>query len=603
MSNTVGDYTVTVSGTTNDDRAFEIDSAVGDDPNVTIDPDGTARSVTVTLPAELIEAIAAEDGPPAVTAVAAATSTKAETETTIVIEGGLTVLASNTEDFTATVVTDSTDQPNGVTSVEVKVIDADALSSQDAGAGVSVRIEFSIDEASAIAAGDDVVIEMKGFQLPSDIDPDSISITDGVNTANAADASASSTKITIEIPDMNDDGTGSIGLPGNVDTGEGINTDVTIRVRSRAGVKNPTMAGDGYSIKVTHEGDTRYERSPGAIIATLKVAPESGIADAELTVSGVGYSNGTATIYLVAGDEVPAAGSFDTTPDDFKSVGSAIVSKGSFSTSVTVGDKFEAGANDLIARSSTGKWGPDDDFKLNGAISLPDSVTKGTDLTVKVSKWSAGPILSATINGEDMYTVGTDGTVDMVGEGDAAVPTFKEQEADEDDKAEFKIRVGAKALLGEQTLILWIDDPDEDDASFQRSAGQKNIEVIGIELTVSPSTAVVGQEVTVTGSGFRYGNQEKIMELMVDIVNVIGQVDDPDRGVASGGRVVAAFNIPDHEALADAGEYTITLSDGERTGSATLTIAEPTLTVDPAEGRIGTPRRPQRHWLAHRIRR
>ena len=76
---------------------------------------------------------------------------------------------------------------------------ADALSSQNAGAGVSVTIEFT--PTAAIAAGDDVVIEMKKFQLPSNIDPDSISIK-GATTANAADANVSGSKITVEIPDM-----------------------------------------------------------------------------------------------------------------------------------------------------------------------------------------------------------------------------------------------------------------------------------------------------------------------------------------------------------------------------------------------------------------
>ena len=272
-----------------------------------------------------------------------------------------------------------------VPSNEVRIFeyDADALSSRNAGAAVSVTLVFTLEDA--IASGDDVVIEMKSFQIPTTIDADAVSLKDTANTANAADVSVSGSKITVEVPDMNGDAGATPGLAA---------TAVTIRLRSRAGVMNPNLAGENYQITVMHDEqeDPLYKQNPGPINATLKVAPESGVEGAELTVSGVGYSKGTATIYIVAGDDVPAAGSADTTPDDFKSVGSATVNGGSFSTSVTVGDKFEAGANDLMARSSTGKWGAQDGFNLNGAISLPDSVTKGTDLTVKVSKWSAGTI-------------------------------------------------------------------------------------------------------------------------------------------------------------------------------------------------------------------
>ena len=506
------------------------------------------------------------------------------TDTEVFIAGDYTVvIAAGSEDDGAVIETSprtevSGDDPavtefmatamvGGVTSNEVRIFeyDADALSSRNAGAGVSVTLEFTT--TADIDAGDDVVIEMKSFQIPATIDADAVSLKDGTNTANAADVSVSGSKITVEVPDMNGDGTGTPSL---------VAGDVTIRLRSRAGVMNPNLAGENYQITVMHEQEL-YKQNPGPINATLEVAPGGGVEGAKLTVSGVGYSKGTATIYIVAGDDVPAAGSADTTPDDFKSVGSATVSDGSFSTSVTVGDKFEAGANNLIARSSTGKWGAQDGFNLNGAISLPDSVTKGTDLTVKVSKWSAGIITRATINGEDMVSIDADG---------AAEADFTPQIIKGDKTAEFKIRVGSKALLGEQTLILYTIDPEDDS---ERSSGTKNIDIVGIELAVSPSVAVVGQEVTVTGTGFRTRDGDDPAEIDTLTVGGVSVLEDvTDRAIASGGRVVAAFRVPDNVDLADAGEYTIALSDGERSGSAKLTIPERTLTISPLEGRIGT---------------
>ena len=76
---------------------------------------------------------------------------------------------------------------------------------------------------------------------------------------------------------------------------------------------------------------------------------------------------------------------------------------------------------------------------------------------------------------------------------------------------------------------------------------------------------------------------------MVGDAPVCDGITDCDIEVASGGRVVAAFDVPNDAALAGDDDYTIELTDTDgRIGTATLTIPEPTLTVDPSEGRIGT---------------
>ena len=352
---------------------------------------------------------------------------------------------------TATATAMATAMVDGQTSDGVPIYTAGVLSSQDAGAGVSLEINLTVPDGG-ITISDEVVIELKDFQVPATIDANAISINGGtVGTANAADVSVSGTEITVETPDLN--GTGD---EGGLTAGP-----ATIRFRSRAGIQNPTMSGDGYVVKVSHREIVLYERNPGPIDATLKIAPDNGLSGAEIEVSGVGYTNGTATIYHTGGAEVPDTG--DTVPDGFTKIGSAAVSGGSFSTSVTAGDAFGAAGNDVVARSSTGAWGPTAEFTVNGAISIPESVTKGTDLTVKVSKWSTGDITRATINGANMNTTGAD--------------EFTPVDPGDDNAAEFKIRVGTGALLGEQTLVLYTDSG---------SAGSKNINIIGIALTVSP---------------------------------------------------------------------------------------------------------------------
>ena len=113
-----------------------------------------------------------------------------------------------------------------------------------------------------------------------------------------------------------------------------------------------------------------------------------------------------------------------------------------------------------------------------------------------------------------------------------------------------------------------------------------SVEITASDLTVSPSTAVVGREVTITGSGFT-GDVESIH---VGDAPVCTDIEDCDIEVASGGRVVAAFDIPNNEALADADDYQIMLVDSDgRIGTGMVTVPERTLTVDPGESRIGTP--------------
>ena len=121
--------------------------------------------------------------------------------------------------------------------------------------------------------------------------------------------------------------------------------------------------------------------------------------------------------------------------------------------------------------------------------------------------------------------------------------------------------------------------------------GSTKVNVNSLPLTVSPSTAVVGREVTVTGSGFSIGGS--VSEITIGKVTYCDSVENgaPNCAiqVASGGRVIAAFSIPNEAALAEADDYTITVTDsGGRIGTGTVTTPEPTLTVEPAESRIGS---------------
>ena len=121
--------------------------------------------------------------------------------------------------------------------------------------------------------------------------------------------------------------------------------------------------------------------------------------------------------------------------------------------------------------------------------------------------------------------------------------------------------------------------------------GTAKVDVAALALSLKPSTAVVGQEVTVTGTGFSFpGTVDKIEVGEVTVCDSNdNNIANCTADVASGGRVVTALRVPNDSELAEAGEYSVTITDsGGRMGTGMLTIPEPILTVDPEESRIGT---------------
>ena len=183
-----GDYEVTVTGPISQTATYEYTV-----PSGSKRVDATAGTLTLDLPAaddDLNDETTDVDEE--FVAGRYTVEIEAGDNTNAAIKTTMDVAGSTVDDTTvdATVVKATV---GDVHSNEIKTGYTGALSSQNAGAGVSVIIRFALAADQTIAAGDDVVIEMKGFQLPADIDPDAISISDGNNTANAADASTQST--------------------------------------------------------------------------------------------------------------------------------------------------------------------------------------------------------------------------------------------------------------------------------------------------------------------------------------------------------------------------------------------------------------------------
>ena len=465
------------------------------------------------------------------------------------------------------------------------------LEPSTAGANSKITVGFSADFGDS-DVGDVITLKLEDFGLPSEINPSTVLLRDDDFTASASDVSVSSDTITVTIPDMNPaDGTQtSFGDMG--DTGIAI----SVIISTRAGITNPSLAKDAgaYKAELNVAGTGVVEVDLTAITRTLTISPDKGKDGTEITVSGKGYNNGAIQIYRFledpaaiqvgtndmgtpdAADDVPillTPGSTHNVPSQAKKIGDSNVSGNSFALSFTIDkDDFAAGGDNWITgRDSDGAWSPlNKQFNLTPRVILPNEVTRGKDLTIKLREWSYGQVTAVRVGGDIVIPV-----LPL----EYWVPFATATSSDG-----FKVTIPASSPLGNLTVKV----------TGQTGNVSGSVEVKALSLTIQPSTAVVGQSITVTGEGFHeaVGPNTNAPENVINSIMVGGATVPQasyDRNVASGGRVVVNFVVPDDASLAADGDYTVRITDGGgRQGSATLTIPKETISITPTESRIGS---------------
>ena len=113
---------------------------------------------------------------------------------------------------------------------------------------------------------------------------------------------------------------------------------------------------------------------------------------------------------------------------------------------------------------------------------------------------------------------------------------------------------------------------------------ERTVEISTQSLTISPDTAVRGQRVTVSGSGFAQSTGDDIQTIPVNGVSV---AEDPSRlEVSHNGDFAAIVTVP-MGVRAGENEVQVKGSDGTF-GTGSLTVTEPTVTLDPPQGQRGT---------------
>ena len=450
--------------------------------------------------------------------------------------------------------------------VKTPAVTASVTSSKTtADTATRLTIDSPGETLGEIGPGSDIVINLPKFGLPSSISEADVDIYDGNFRVNPSEVTISGDNVTLVLGKflaVKDDNPVPDSDSANlIDSGD---KKVTITIRERAGIKTPTKAGD-YPVKVDGKDaddedgydigdDEDTANNPMiTIVRSLSVKPKSAaVRGTEITITGKGFTDGGSTVK--AGDNTIGTptienGSFELiVNNNIKVGGESAFGKGADGTTITAED----GAGATATAS--------DNLVIKATFTIdPESPNPGEEITIT---------LKDTESTSNVMVGFVGGTVELVTD-----------DADDDKDTTWKTTVPSDVRTGVIQMSVTVG----------AETLTKNVTIATNPLTVSPSTAIVGQEVTVTGSGFSVAGTPVISELKIGGVDVLNEIATTARGVASGGRVVVAFRIPSDAALSEARDYTISVKDdGGRIGTGTVTIPERTLTVDPTASRIGS---------------
>ena len=493
---------------------------------------------------------------------------------------------------------------------------------------------------------DTITIRMDDdFKVPSVIDPDTVKITAnyftnmGSNTgslvASPVDVTvvftgspANDPEITLTVPDMDP----TSANPGNQDilgSRAGATTTVTVTFTQLAGITNPT-ADKTYDVEVKTSQDTSFYNSDPDTVSVRRevtISSTAGSRGKVFTVSGKAFSAGGVATIFIDGTDLNADG--DTTdtavtglsevtfardlncdgdatdtgltlneqevPNGVKDAtdreigkSDASVSGGTFEATVTADTRFAVGKNAInaqdsdvnantVADDSAGTAGTDSagcykvqKFDVNGTVSASPSgsAARGQTVTITLSDWANGALTNATFGG-----------VGATLASGLAVSTITVA----NNNASFDVTVPAAAPLGALELNV--------KAAAESTAGRNtSYEVTGVPVTLSPSTAVANQKITINGQGFSTNTSTTIESSTTDAddLTVDGTTITRDAiSVDSSGNVVFTVTLPnDASSTRTPGNHTIRVEDSTgRVGEATLTVPDREITVSPTESR------------------
>ena len=360
------------------------------------------------------------------------------------------------------------------------------------------------------------------------------------------------------------------------------NNGHVLQFSSLAGIRNSTFPSTAAAwVDMSDDGVT-YNTTPRAIPVFRWLSLSAGAAarGTVITLTGKGYaSGGTATVFL---DDLSVAANRSFLLDSAETVlgtSAAAISGGTFTSSFTVDTNFSVGNNSINAVDSTGVGAAapnsgarytSQSMSLFGAISLSaSSASRGASITVTLSDFTGvGPVTLLTIGGvpADLSVVTTTTIANNTLSLGVSVPST--------------------TPLGTQTVS--VTATTEGVVAGVASARTATLEVTGLTLVASPSTAVAGQAVTVSGSGFSTAGATVAGAIATVTVGGIAQTLLSNGNAVTtvtmdnSGNLVASFGIPNNDVTRTAGTHVLRITDNNnRIGEALITVPSRALTLTP----------------------
>jgi len=447
----------------------------------------------------------------------------------------------------------------------------------------TIKIKFETDEALRGNADEIWVAFDAKYGIPATIAKTSISIASGQTTGGvsnplidptiaeqtAADSplSVGDTVVKIAIGDTEPATTGSVE---DLDVNTGAN-DHIITFASSAGVTLPTLAatqriwlskdqGTSWS-SVGTDGSTAVATAAGtnaiAVDETLTLSSSSGARGKAVTATGKGFTGtGNVTLWI----DSDSGNDIDTS--EYIIASDIATSGGAFEYEFTTDTNFPLTATNINAMGGDGNkvtvnvptW------DAYGSITLDKTeVARGASLKVTSVDHLAGDITVISIGGVSQ-TLPSDVTI----------------AADTDEG--FSITVSATTPLGKQKILM---------TSGGEGTRYTTVTITGAPVTVSPATAVAGQEVTVTGTGFTKSSNLTSITVGGQTVTYTSSGGlDTSTTIATGvdtdssGNFSTSFLVPDTSTTRTAGDHKILVTDdGSLTGEVFMTAPGRTITL------------------------
>ena len=448
-------------------------------------------------------------------------------------------------------------------SVNVPVVKYEPTSSNEPGSGQSLKVRGFVDYSDA----DDITVNLNKFGVPSSIDADQILVSVGDFSANPSDVEIDGSEVTLVAPFEYDDK--------DTEKTEKLDASVTdltiITFRRAADITLPTLHGD-YDIKVstseTSEDATEAEKDLGgdgvinevSVMRQVKVSPTSGKRGTEITITAKGYTDNTHDIVMGSGGNSLTKTADATDGELTLKIDTAV--KNNDDNSV-----FQ-GPNDTATTIAVGD--ADATFTIKASFSWkPESPTPGQDITITVVDIDpVNPNEAGSTNfdaDDDEAPTITIGGEEVQGVGNAS----------DDKRSTWKGQVHGDTPLGTRRIAVSVGD---DDLKAQ------NITVGTNELTVTPTTVVPRQTISIDGDGFMKRGTVDLSEVSVDGVPVRSE-EGETQAINNNGNI--SFDIAVPETVSSGPATVKVVGSGDRIGTASITIAKAEITVSPSESLRG----------------